>query len=150
MDCSFLQCFLCKRYIDSVFLDHCYAVSCKILPLLEVFWSYYRIEFSCFYIIAGQSSQRHYCAITVGEDAVVSAYRWVPLLIGSAISNQGDDSTSSLAFSHAVFPSTASFTVLLSHAILPFVGLSFLHQNYYENLLALQFHRFLVCKTGPD
>ncbi|KAL6592375.1 hypothetical protein ACP70R_049428 [Stipagrostis hirtigluma subsp. patula] len=36
-------------------------------PLLE-------LQFICFYI-AGQSSQRHYCAITVGEDAVVSAYR---------------------------------------------------------------------------
>ncbi|KAL6846373.1 hypothetical protein ACP4OV_023821 [Aristida adscensionis] len=32
------------------------------------------LELHCFYI-AGQSSQRHYCAITVGEDAVVSAYR---------------------------------------------------------------------------
>ncbi|KAG1367912.1 putative rab3 GTPase-activating protein non-catalytic subunit [Cocos nucifera] len=25
--------------------------------------------------IAGQSSQRHYCAVTIGEDAVISAYR---------------------------------------------------------------------------
>ena len=25
--------------------------------------------------IAGQSSQRYYCAVTIGEDAVISAYR---------------------------------------------------------------------------
>ncbi|GJM99097.1 hypothetical protein PR202_ga16165 [Eleusine coracana subsp. coracana] len=38
-------------------------------PLLE-------LQVTKFYFyIAGQSSQRHYCSITVGEDAVVSAYR---------------------------------------------------------------------------
>ena len=84
-------------YINSLCVYHYYfsfIIVPVLVPLVEDFWSYDYIEFSCFYI-AGQSSQRHYCAITVGEDAVVSAYRWVPLLTDFCVSDWGDHDTSS-------------------------------------------------------
>lgn len=38
---------------------------------LKVFWFLNSAAF-----IVGQSSQRYYCAVAVGEDAVVSAFRY--------------------------------------------------------------------------
>lgn len=43
--------------------------------LLVIYSLFLVFEFSCFY--CGQSSQRYYCAVTIGDDAVISAYRFV-------------------------------------------------------------------------
>ena len=42
---------------------------------MEIFWSILVLNSATF--IVGQSSQRYYCAVTIGEDAVISAFRLV-------------------------------------------------------------------------
>lgn len=41
---------------------------------LKLFWYLNSASF-----IVGQSSQRYYCAVTIGDDAVISAFRLVSL-----------------------------------------------------------------------